>query len=143
MTVTILSGQRTSPQSFRDVETLTAQTTTTATSEAHGQTLDPDVHISQIAYVATSTESRVANVFQLADGIEGQEKWIAMGTATGSASISLTLGVSQDSATAGFTATTALIMEAGDKVGLKFIDEAYHVIYAVGATAGTASSPFA
>lgn len=141
MAVSIATGQRLSPNAFQQLETATAMTTTTATSEAHGQTLSPDV---QISVLAGGTESRVVNVYQLADGLEGQEKWITLASATGASMVALTLGVSQQSATAGFTATTALVLnDADDKVGLKFIDSAWHVVYNVGATAATASSPFA
>lgn len=141
MAVTIASGQRQSPNSFQNVETFTAMTTTTATSEAHGQTIDPDTEISVLA---GATETRLANVYQLANGIEGQEKWITLASATGASMVALTLGPSEQSATAGFTATTAIVVnDADDIIGLKYIAAAWRVIYNVGATAATASSPFA
>ena len=141
MAVTIATAQRLSPNAFQNVQTVTGMTTTTATSEAHGQTIDPDI---EITVLAGGTETRVANTYHLADGLEGQEKWITLASATGASMVALTLGPSQQSATAGFTATTALVLnDADDLVGLKFLADAWRVTFNVGATAGTASSPFA
>lgn len=128
MAVTIATGQRQSPNSFQNSETFTSQTTTTATSAAHGQALSPDI---QISVLAGGTEVRTRNVYTLADGIQGQEKWITMASATGSSFISL----SAATATGGY-----VIGDADDMVGLKFVHTGWHVTYNLGATIATATA---
>lgn len=131
MTVTIATAARTTPQSFRGLNTVSAQTTTTATSAAHGQALDPDI---MMHVIAGGTETFLRNAYTIADSeTPGQEMWITLASATGAAMVGFT------GATA---ATQALIFnDAGDTVQLKWINEAWNIPYQLGATLGTASSP--
>ena len=146
MAVTIATAQRLSPQGFQNLETFTAMTTTTATSEAHGQTLSPDVEISVLS---SGTEVAVRNVYQLADGLNGQEKWITTASATGLSFIALSLATHEflmtSTATETFTATTGIVMGAADDsdLWLKFVGTSWKILYGQGITPATASSPFA
>lgn len=146
MAVTINTAQNLPPNAFAGAQTVTGMTTTTATSEAHGQTIDT---LTGITVLAGGTEAAVANVYQLASGREGQEKWITTASATGMSMIALTLATAgfslTSTATEFFTATTALVLGAADDsyVALKFVNNKWHLLYNAGATAATASSPFA
>lgn len=146
MSVSIASGQRLSPNAFQDVQTVTGMTTTTATSESHGQTLDPDI---QVSVLAGGTEVAIVNTYQLADGLQGQEKWITMASATGLSFIALSLATHEfletSTATQTYTPTTGIVMGAADDsdLGLKFVGTSWKMLYHQGTTPATASSPFA
>lgn len=142
---TITGGERLKfAGTFQSSESLTQSTATTP------QSLSVTTDISVLG-MGTATGAAVLNLYTLGAGVEGQEKWI-YSNATGEASVvfrqisgRLDFGVS---AVYNSTATTAdgtwasatgqvVFQAANEYIGMKYLNDAWHVLVARGVTQAT------
>jgi hypothetical protein len=148
MAITLTGGERQRKAgTFGDAQTYTQSTSTTPQELS----ITADCHI---LGMGTATGAPVRNLYTLADGIEGQEVWI-WSLATGNAGVIFTqpsgrlpwqtsVTVNGGAATAvdaGWASATGqyVFQSAGDYIGAKYINAAWNVFTAVGATQATAS----
>ena len=79
--VTIPSGTRTKLGSWRSIETLTASTSTTP------QAVSIETDVTVLGGSTVTAGGAVANLYTMADGVQGQEKLIMHATATGASHV--------------------------------------------------------
>lgn len=142
---TITGGERLKfAGTYQSSESLTQSTATTP------QALSITTDVSVLG-MGTATGAAVRNMYTLAAGVEGQEKWVYC-NATGEASVIFTqisgrldYGVSavvNQTATTGdgtwASATGQYVFQAANEfIGMKYMNDAWHVMMARGVTQAT------
>ena len=146
--VTIPSGTRTKPGSWRSIENLTASTATTP------QAISVEVDVTVLGGSTVTAGGAVNNLYTLADGFPGQEKMIQHATATGASHVifdypsgrqphsfyEMSAGGSTapDIQTLWTSGTGQWVMQAdGDFLLLRFLGGDWQVVMAAGATMDT------